>query len=134
MLIFESRQQRMKALIDKSKFTTSKHGEVVKVDIILRTATASNADHVIRELHDILKSYYKVARKRFVDLMCMQAVDHRLITGPTAPISLFSPSFVSKLDKDQLERIAGEDNSTRRKREELRREIENLTDGKKILV
>ena len=120
--------------MEKSKFTTTNYGEVVKVDDILRTTTASNVDHAIRELHDILKSYYKVARKRFVEFMCMQAVDHHLITGPTAPISLFFPSFVSKLDKDQLERIAGEDVSTRKKREELRREIENLTNGKKILV
>ena len=120
--------------MEKSKFTAELGLEVVRLDTILQTSTASNADHTIRDLHDILKSYYKVARKRFVDVMCMQAVDHHLITGPTAPISLFSPSFVSKLDKDQLERIAGEDISTKRKREELKREIENLTNGKKILV
>lgn len=125
----------MKALLEKHKYTDNYTGhEVVMVDKILQTATASNTDHTIRDLHDILKSYYKVARKRFVDVMCMQAVDHHLITGPTAPISLFSPSFVSKLDKEQLERIAGEDTSTKRKREELNREIENLTNGKKILV
>ena len=113
---------------------TSEHGEVVKLDTILQTSTASNTDHAIRDIHDILKSYYKVARKRFVDVICMQAVDHYLITGPDAPVKLFSPSFVSTLKEDQLDRIAGEDASTRRKREELRREIENLTNGKKILV
>ena len=64
----------------------------------------------------------------------MQAVDHCLITGPTAPIKLFSPNFVSALKEDALNRIAGEDTLTRRKREELRREIENLTKGKKILI
>ena len=120
--------------MEKSKFTAGNFGEVVKIDAILQTSTASNADHAIRDLHDILKSYYNVARKRFVDVMCMQAVDHHLITGPSAPISLFSPSFVSKLDEGQLERIAGEDISTKRKREELRREIENLTNGKNILI
>ena len=124
----------MKDVLEKSSFRSGQYGEVVKVTAILRTSTASNADHTIRDLHDILKSYYKVARKRFVDVLCMQAVDHYLITGPTAPIKLFSPSFVSALNEDQLDRIAGEDISTRRKREELRREIENLTNGKKILV
>lgn len=120
--------------MEKATVVSKRHGEMVKLDAILQTSTASNADHTIRDLHDILKSYYKVARKRFVDVMCMQAVDHHLITGPAAPIKLFSPEFVSKLDKDQLERIAGEDTSKKRKRQELGREIENLTNGKKILV
>ena len=34
----------------------------------------SNDDHTIQDLHDTLKSYYKVARKRFVDAVCLQAV------------------------------------------------------------
>ena len=118
----------------KFAFDTDEHGKVVHLDAIMKSSTASNTDHTIRDLHDILKSYYKVARKRFVDVVCMQAVDHHLITGPAAPVKLFSPTFVSGLKEDQLDRIAGEDVSTRRKREELRREIENLTNGKKILV
>lgn len=123
----------MKALMEKMKFNAGAYGQVVRLDGILETPTASNTDHTIRDLHDILKSYYKVARKRFVDVVCMQAVDHHLVTGPAAPVRLFSPSFVSGLNKEQLERIAGEDVSTKRKREELKREIENLTNGKKIL-
>ena len=103
-------------------------------DAILPTSIASNTEQTARDLHDILKSYYKVARKRFVDVVMMQAVDYYLINGPEAPLKLFSPRFVSALTADQLERIAGEDVSTKRKREELKREIENLTNGKKILV
>ena len=113
---------------------TREYGKVVKLDAFLQIPTGSNADHIIRDLHDILKSYYKVARKRFVDVVCMQAVNHYLIEGSAAPVKLFSPIFVGGLKEDQLDRIAGEDISTRRKREELRREIENLTNGKKILV
>ena len=124
----------MKAQMAKWSINTEEHGDIVKLDAILQTSTASNTDHTIRDIHDILKAYYKVARKRFVDVVCMQAVDYHLITGPAAPVKLFSPSFVSGLTEDQLDRIAGEDVSTRRKREELRREIENLTNGKKILV
>ncbi|CAD6586476.1 MAG: hypothetical protein ASARMPRED_002547 [Alectoria sarmentosa] len=128
------RQGRMKALMEKSKFSVPGYGEVIGLNTNLHTSTASNTDHTVRELHDILQSYYKVARKRFVDVVCMQAADYHLVTGPAAPVRLFSPSFVSSLKDDQLTRIAGEDVSTRRKREELGREIENLTNGKKILV
>jgi len=49
-------------------------------------------------------------------------------------VKLFSPSFVSELTQQQLEFIAGEDASTRRKRAELDREIANLDKGKKILI
>ncbi len=129
-----SRQLRMKARLESSSFHNANLGQLVRLDTFLQTSTASNTDHTVRDLHDILKSYYKVARKRFVDVVCMQAVDRHLITGPDTPIKLFSPSFVSRLNEDQLDRIAGEDVSTRKHREELRREIENLTNGKKILV
>ena len=116
------------------KVSTKGMGDVVQLDAILQTSTASNTDYTIRDLHDILKSYYKVARKRFVDVVCMQAADHHLVSGPDAPVQLFSPSFVCRLKADQLERIAGEDGSTKRKRQELTREIESLTNGKRILV
>ena len=120
--------------MEKLSFKDEFDRQLVDLDSVLEISTASNTDHTIRDLHDILKSYYKVARKRFVDVVCMQAVDRYLITGPDTPVKLFSPSFVSKLNEDQLDRIVGEDVSTRKKREELRREIENLTNGKRILV
>ncbi len=120
--------------MEKFSYLDADDCQVVELKDILQTSTASNTDHTIRDLHDILKSYYKVARKRFVDVVCMQAVDRYLVTGPDTPVKLFSPSFVSNLNEDKLDRIAGEDVSTRKKREELRREIENLTSGKKILV
>jgi len=41
----------------------------------------SNDDYTIQDLHDTLKPYYKVARKRFVDAVCLQAVDHFLVSG-----------------------------------------------------
>ena len=113
---------------------TEEYGNVLKLDTILPTSTTSNTDQTVRDLHDILKSYYKVARKRFVDVLMMQAVDFHLINGPEGPLKLFTSNFVSALTAEQLERIAGEDVSTKRKREELKREIENLTNGKKILV
>ena len=109
-------------------------GKVVKLDAINSQSvnTGSNAKHTVDDLHDILHSYYKVARKRFVDIVCMQAVDYFLITGHDAPIKVLSPQFVSELTNEQLETIAGEDLVSRRKREHLKRKIENLEAGKKI--
>lgn len=107
---------------------------MVELDTINQNAHMSNVDHTIRDLHDILQSYYKVARKRFVDVVCMQGTDFHLVNGPDTPTKLFSPSFVADLKPEQLERIAGETLMTRKKRAELTREINNLENAKKILI
>ena len=109
-------------------------GMVVKLDAIQSVTTGSNLKHTIDDLHDIFHSYYKVARKRFVDIVCMQAADYFLLTGHDAPIKVFSPKFVSELTDKQLEAIAGEDLVIKRKREDLKRKIENLESGKKIAL
>ncbi|KAF9237280.1 hypothetical protein DTO012A7_8996 [Penicillium roqueforti] len=93
----------------------------------------SNLQQTVQDIHDILKSYYKVARKRFTDNMCMQAADYHLVTGPAAPMKLFSPSWVYNLSHEQLEQIAGEEISVRRKRRQLQKQVKELETGRKIL-
>ena len=106
----------------------------MKIDTVLQTSRGSNADHTLYEIYDILRAYYKVARKRFVDNICMQAADYHLVNGPDSPIKVFSPSFIGNLNDEQLEKIAGEDNATRRKRAQLKKDIENLEQGRRILA
>src|SRR5436190_2420236 len=113
----------------KKSFTDCQHGTVVKLDDVVQSHPMSNTQHIVQDIHDILCSYYQVARKRFVDSVCMQAVDHFLINGPKTPLTLFDPSFVSGLNADELERIAGEDYVTKKRRHQLRKEIESLEAG-----
>lgn len=94
----------------------------------------SNAQHMIQDIHDILKSYYQVAWKRAVDVICMQAVEHHLISGPETPLKLFCSSFVAELNSEKLEEIAGEDHKERRLREITQKTIADLEMGKKILA
>lgn len=91
----------------------------------------SNSQQTVQDIHDILKSYYKVAQKRFTDNICMQAADFYLVTGPESPMKLFSPSWVYNLSREQLESIAGEEPSLRRKRRQLRKQVKELEAGKK---
>ena len=77
--------------MQKRSFTHGSHGEVVKLDEIIQYHPMSNDDHAIQDLHDILQTYYKVARKRFVDSLRMQAADYHLTTGPYTPLKLFPP-------------------------------------------
>ena len=94
----------------------------------------SNVEHTINDLHDNLEAYYKVARKRFVDVMCMQAADHYLVNGQTSPLRIFSPAFVNKLSPKDLDNIAGETELVRKKRAKLLHDIEVLEKGRKILM
>jgi len=54
-----------------------------------------NMEHTVRDIHDILRSYYKVASKRFVDNVCMQGRDYHLITGPDTHFTSSLDSFLS---------------------------------------
>lgn len=92
-----------------------------------------NAEHTVQDIHDILKSYYKTARKRFVDNICMQGAQYHVIDGPDTPLKVFSPRFVTELSDSQIEEIAGEDLRTRRSRKFLNKTIADLNEGRRIL-
>ncbi|KAK2734158.1 hypothetical protein FQN55_002899 [Onygenales sp. PD_40] len=128
------RQKRMEAEMKNQSFSDCEHGTVVRLEDIAYRNSMSNAEHTVQDLHDILESYYEVARKRFVDSVCMQAADFHLVTGPETPIKQFSPAFVQGLSPEQLEEIAGEDAKLKRKRTQLRKEIKELEAGRKILL
>lgn len=114
--------------------TRQGYGEVVRLGDALKGQNMSNDSHTVHDIHDILKSYYKVTRKTFVDNVCKQATDHFLLAGPDSPLYLFSPVFVSRLSTTELENIAGELPGTKRIRAQLGKEIASLTEAKKILA
>ncbi|KAI9810024.1 MAG: hypothetical protein M1827_006722 [Pycnora praestabilis] len=95
---------------------------------------AVDLEHTVRDIHDILKSYYEVARKRFVDNVCMQGTDYHLITGPDTPLRVFSPEFVVELSAERLEAIAGEDTMSIQQRKSVEKEIKSLMEGRRILM
>ncbi|CAG7975332.1 unnamed protein product [Penicillium nalgiovense] len=64
----------------------------------------------------------------------MQAADHYLVTGPEAPMKLFSPSWVNDLSDERLEEIVGEGRPLKRRRRQLQKEIEDLEAGKIVLM
>lgn len=107
-----------------------------KVDSSLASKLAtnkSNSDQVKEDIHDILKSYYKVSLKRFVDVICRQAVEHFLLDGSGSPLKVLNPELITTLSDSQLDMIAGEDGTTRRERERLGSEIQGLRAAMKVL-
>ncbi|EEP80954.1 predicted protein [Uncinocarpus reesii 1704] len=127
------RQERMHAVLSEKSFADCRHGEVVRLGDIVQHHPMGNANHTLQDIHDILKSYYKVARKRFVDNVWTQAVNHFLVAGPDTPLKLLTAAYILNLTQEQLESIAAEDPRTKRQREQLRKEVDDLDRGRKIL-
>lgn len=98
------------------------------------TRSMSNEQHVVKDIYDILKSYYKVSRKTFVDGVCKQSVIHYLLECDEGPLALFSPMFVSQLSAEALEEIAGEAPVLRRSRAQLTKEVASLAEAVKIVT
>ncbi len=92
-----------------------------------------NMQQVREDILDVLCSYYKVSRKRFVDVICRQAIGHFLLEGEENPLRVFSPELVFGLGAEQLELIAGEDAGTRERRAMLEAEIKALEAAMKLL-
>lgn len=97
------------------------------------SADKANGRQVCEDIHDILKSYYEVSRKRFVDTICQQVIDHDLLNGKGSPLRLFRPELVLGMDEVRLEMIAGEDSITRGQREKLGIEMQSLEAALKVL-
>ncbi|KAL4405968.1 interferon-induced GTP-binding protein Mx1 [Colletotrichum abscissum] len=90
------------------------------------TTDRSNAEQVREDIHDALRSYYMVARRRFVDVVLQQVIFHSLLDSKTSPLKIFTPDLVMSLDDTQLKMIAGENAATRDRREVLTQNILNL--------
>ena len=104
-----------------------------EIQKFINSVQMGNIEHTVEDIHAILKSYYKVARKRFVDVVCMQAADYFLVTGLESPLRLFTPSFVHRLSLDSLNLIAGEDVVLKSTRNLLLYKIQCLKAGKALL-
>ncbi|KAM0608668.1 hypothetical protein ACHAP0_007782 [Verticillium nonalfalfae] len=97
------------------------------------TTHKSNSLQVHEDIHDILKSYYKVARKRFVDVVCQQSILYYLLDVGDGPLNIFTPELVSELDDKKLNAVAGEDFLTRNNRDQLVREVDNYKKAAAVL-
>ncbi|CAK1356816.1 unnamed protein product [Cercospora beticola] len=130
-----SRQENATGRVEEKAIETYDHGKVVQLEHALQPLRSmSNEQHIVEDIHDILKSYYKVCRKTFVDNVCRQSVIHYLLESDLSPLALFSPLYVSQLSADVLESIAGEDQALKRDRARLTKEEASLAEAVKVLA
>lgn len=108
--------------------TDTKGRNYVKLDSVLSglCIDRSNPEQIREYLHDVLRSYYGISVKRFVDVVCQQVINHYLLNGKESPLHVFSTDLVLDLDARVLELVAGEDEATKQERARLTREIDSL--------
>jgi Dynamin GTPase effector domain len=107
---------------------------VIRVSMIKDYVTnKSNEDQACEDIFDALASYYRVARKRFVDNVCQQVIFHMLLQSKDGPVNFFSPELIMGLSAEELDAIAGEDEETKVNRQALGRDVENLEAALKVL-
>jgi hypothetical protein len=80
----------------------------VDLSTLTKTVHLGNEDQATFDIHDILKSYYKVAVKRFIDNVVIQVVERHYL-GSDGPVKLFCPEYVGGLPDPVLSSIAAED-------------------------
>ncbi|ORY65220.1 interferon-induced GTP-binding protein Mx2 [Pseudomassariella vexata] len=97
------------------------------------SANKGNPEHVREYIHDVLYSYYKVALKRFVDVVCQQAVFYYLLRGQESPLQIFKYELVNEFSDEELENIAGESASVKAQRAKLDRDIKDFEEAMRVL-
>ena len=109
-------------------------GQYVSVaNINQHAVNKDNKQQICEDILDTLVSYYKVSRKRFVDVICQHVVYHFLLEGDQSPLKILSSDLVMGLTHEQLAAIAGEDEESKSQRQVLEREIKSLESASKVL-
>ncbi|OTA03999.1 dynamin family protein [Trichoderma parareesei] len=94
---------------------------------------SSSLEDTTRGIHVLLQSYYGIARSRFIDVVCQQAIDYFLLRAKNGPLEVLSDKVVLNMSAEQLDVIAGEDLAVKEERERLAKQVESLTQALKIL-
>ncbi|KAF4584060.1 interferon-induced GTP-binding protein Mx2 [Ophiocordyceps camponoti-floridani] len=130
----EKRSDRLSKPLVAHEETVEDGSSMIPAATIVRIIKDKSQEaQVCDDILDTLTSYYKIARERFVDVICQQVISYSLLEGDDSPMKVFSPEFVMGLDADQLEMVAGEDEETKEQRLTLERRARSLEEAVKVL-
>lgn len=87
--------------------------------------------HSCSDALDSLMAYYKVARKTFIDNVCVQVVDRHVMRGLE---EVFSPLEVSRWDDETVSKASAESQRIMEERKRLESRKEKLKAGKEVFA
>lgn len=129
----KKRNERQAAMFEGKTVEIAYKRYVLFNDLTQVIGNKDNTQQVCEDIADSLASYYKVARKRFVDSVCQQVLNHFLLDNEEGPLKILSPDLIMSLDDGQLDMIAGEDAMSKHQRHTIEREAEALDAALKVL-
>ncbi|KAK6496979.1 hypothetical protein TWF481_001958 [Arthrobotrys musiformis] len=116
------KQMRQQRAFSELKKQRGENG-TINLNAVAKFFNFSNEDATVRDVHDILKSYYDISLRRFTDNVVLQVVERHLL-GKSGPIRLLKSEYVSGLEDLELRNIASEDYQAAAKRRELQARLE----------
>ena len=117
------RQQRAEHVL--SNFGPWEGNRSAITTAIVNAMSSNNREYQIYEIHDYLKAYYIIARKRFIDNIANSVIERELL-GADGPLRVFTPALIGGLSDDELANIAAESPSTSVTREEYKGKVNRL--------
>jgi hypothetical protein len=72
----------------------------VVTDAFKEQPKPSNLDTICKDIHDVLLTYYDIARSRFVDVVCRQVIDFFLLDDTDGPLTVLSDQVVFHMTPD----------------------------------
>ncbi|KAI0853360.1 dynamin family protein [Daldinia vernicosa] len=135
-LLANNREERQKRMVreggkEVSEPSTGRNRVKAKKDAI--EAVLPSVEHIYGDVHDVVKTYYEIARARFLDGIHQQAITHFLLDGEQSVFQVFTPERVLSMTSEEVEKIAKESPISTQAREELEQEVENLEKALEVL-
>ena len=124
------REGRFMARLKKAGLETGNFD--INLENLVQNVHLSNEDQAVNDIHDVLKTYYKVALKRFMDNVVTSVVERELL-GPQASVHRLTPDFVLSLSDEELAATCAEDYTTSTSRCGLYDQIERLRKALEIV-
>ena len=103
----------------------------ISLQKITEAAHLSNEDQAVNDIHDVLKAYYQVAVKRFMDNVLKSVVERHLI-GLDGPVMTFTPEYVGNLVDADLADLAAESYKTSSVRVDISQRATRLSEALKV--
>ncbi|KAI9046802.1 hypothetical protein LZ554_008884 [Drepanopeziza brunnea f. sp. 'monogermtubi'] len=78
---------------------------------------------VVYEIHDILKAYYAISRKHYIDAICKTGLSKRFVRDM---MDVFSDKLIDELSDAEVKKVASETVKAKQRRRNLNNEINRL--------
>lgn len=124
-----ARLSRIIARLEKSGLSGGNLNQ--RPQVVAGYAHLTIEDQAVYDIHDILKSFYKVAVERFTDNIVVQVIERHLL-GSNGPVKCFSVEYVCGLLDTEVADLAGDNLRLRTLRAETTHRIQRLKKAMEI--